>query len=207
MKTSRTASRTGRRPGPTGETKAQILDAARTLFGEGGFRGTTTRQIAARAGVDVALIHHFFGTKADLFEAAIQLPRIAGEAFAKLTAPGVNLGETIARLYLQEIFVRESATFSAMLRTAVGDPHDIPHLRRMVEQTAVGVLAEALGGGPDAALRAELVAAQMVGLLVVRQLVGIEPIASTSVEELVRRLAPALNAIIESAAPAMQSEG
>src|SRR5919112_2938334 len=67
------APRRGRRPGAP-DTRATILDAARTAFAQKGFAGTTIRAVAAEAGVDAALVHHYFGTKDDLFLAAMQLP-------------------------------------------------------------------------------------------------------------------------------------
>ena len=64
--------RGGRRPG--GGTRAAILAAARQSFGDGGYDHATIRDIAARAGVDPALVHHYFGTKEHLFAAALELP-------------------------------------------------------------------------------------------------------------------------------------
>ena len=65
----------GRRPGAP-DTRATIRDAARTSFAEKGFAGTTIRAVAAAAGVDAALVHHYFGTKDDLFMAALELPSV-----------------------------------------------------------------------------------------------------------------------------------
>ena len=69
----RTSRRTGRRPGSE-DTRGRVLAAAREAFGERGFEGASVRDIAARAGVDPALVHHYFGTKQQLFVAAIRLP-------------------------------------------------------------------------------------------------------------------------------------
>ncbi len=63
----------GRRPG-SGGSREDILAAARAAFGERGYDGATMRDIAARAGVDPALVHHFFGSKQQLFTAAMELP-------------------------------------------------------------------------------------------------------------------------------------
>ena len=63
----------GRRPGAP-DTRAEILASARALFADRGFGRTTIRAVAADAGVDPALVHHYFGTKDDLFVAALQLP-------------------------------------------------------------------------------------------------------------------------------------
>ena len=63
----------GRRPGAP-DTRAAVLVAARASFAEQGYRGTTIRAVASTAGVDPALVHHYFGTKDDLFLAAMELP-------------------------------------------------------------------------------------------------------------------------------------
>ena len=186
--------RTGRRPAASGDSRAEILAAARALFAAHGFRGTTTRRIAERAGVDVALIHHFFGTKAALFEAAVQLPRISGVLAEALSAPG-DMAERLARLYLDRLFVDEIETFAALLRTAVGDPNDVPALRERI----YAMLQRAGAQSSDAAappLALELIGAQMIGVLVMRYLVRLEPIASASTDEMVRHLAPAFRALL-----------
>jgi AcrR family transcriptional regulator len=195
MNSTQTPRRSARGPRAGGDSRAEILDAARTLFAARGFQGTTTRQIAELAGVDVALIHHFFGTKTELFAAVIDLPGIAQEVQARIAAPASDRAEGIVRLYLEQFFTRNITTFSAMLRTALGSPDAMPQLRRMLEETMLHTVAPALGG-PDATLRAQLIGAQMIGILVLRHLVGVEPIASASVDELVSRLRPPLDALI-----------
>ena len=188
-------SRTGRRPAAAGDTRAAILAAARSLFAATGFRGTTTRQIAQRAGVDVALIHHFFGTKAELFTAAVQFPRIGDALLGALTEDEGDPAERVARLYLDRLFVDEVESFSAVLRTAVGNPNDVPQLRATVYEL-VQRAGGALAGRGASTLGLELIAAQMIGVLVMRHLVQLEPIASASTDELVRHLAPAFRALL-----------
>ena len=81
--------RSGRRTGDSG-TREAILSAARKRFGDHGYTGATIRAIAADAGVDPALVHHFFGTKERLFGAAMRLPLIPGEIIDAALAPGVR---------------------------------------------------------------------------------------------------------------------
>lgn len=179
-----------------GDSRGDILRAARSLFASRGYRGTTTRLVAEHAGVDVALIHHFFGTKAKLFAESLELPQIASRLSAQLAAPSGDQAEGVARLYLETLFREHGETFAGLLRTVLGSPEDVPELRRIVGEQIVGVASRSLGG-PDASLRAELVAAQMIGILVLRHLVGIEPMASTSTEGLMRYLVPALRTYFE----------
>ncbi len=144
--------------------------------------------------MDVALIHHFFGTKAELFEAAVEFPRVGAQIADAITAPG-DAAERLVRLYLDELFVHQLETFSAVLRTAVGNPDDVPQLRDTI-QTMLQRVATQLGSRAVAPLAFELIGAQMIGVLIVRHLVGIEPMASASTDELVRRLAPAFRALM-----------
>src|SRR3954462_6156130 len=100
MSSTSRAPRRGRRPGAP-DTRATILDAARSAFAESGFAGTSVRAVAAAAGVDAALVHHYFGTKDDLFLAALELridPRVA---ILPVVEGGVDgAGERIMRLFL-----------------------------------------------------------------------------------------------------------
>lgn len=194
MKSSEAKPTRRRGPRPEGDSRAEILAAARALFAERGYQATTTRAVALQAGVDVSLIHHYFGTKSELFRAAIELPRIASEVVARLGLPEGDAAEGVARLYLEQFFSREVATFSAMLRTALGTPNEVPQLRRIVEETLVGAASRALEG-PDAALRAEIVAAQFIGLFILRHIVGVAPVATASTEELLQYVVPSLRTI------------
>lgn len=187
--------RASRGPRPEGDSRADILEAARSLFAAQGFKGTTTRQVAERAGVDVALIHHFFGTKARLFEAVLDLPGRALEVQARFSAPAGERAEGIARLYLEQFFTHNLATFSALMRTALGSPDAIPQLRRLLEESMLRTVAPVISG-PDAMLRAELVGAQMIGILILRHLIAVEPIASASADELVVKLRAPIDALI-----------
>ena len=90
----------GRRPGAP-DTRAEILASARELFAARGFGSTSVRAVAADAGVDPALVHHYFGTKDDLFVAALQIPVDPRE----LLAPVIDQGEDGAAERLLRIFL------------------------------------------------------------------------------------------------------
>src|ERR1700748_3115150 len=100
MSTTPRASRRGRRPGAP-DTRATILDAARSSFAEKGFAGTTIRGVASDAGVDAALVHHYFGTKDDLFLAAMALPGDPRQAIGPALAEGADgAGERLVRVFV-----------------------------------------------------------------------------------------------------------
>src|SRR5215217_2934743 len=93
--------RTGRRPGES-STRAEILDAARRMFAEHGYEGATMRGIAAEAGVDAALVVHFFGSKAGLLEAAVEWPFDPEVVMPKLLVDGRHhVGRRLAELFVR----------------------------------------------------------------------------------------------------------
>jgi AcrR family transcriptional regulator len=75
--------RRGRRPGGA-DTRTALLDAARVEFAERGYEGATVRRIAERAGVDAAMVNHWFGGKEALFAASIDLPISPAEIHAQV---------------------------------------------------------------------------------------------------------------------------
>ena len=182
--------RTGRRPG-SGDTRAQVLLAARTSFGELGFDGTTIRHVAARAGVDPALVHHYFGSKQQLFVAAMEFPYdLPGMASRILEGPRDELGERFVRSVLE---LWEAPTTRPLLlgvvRSATTDPTAAAMLRQLLAEGPFLALTRAIDQ-PDAALRATLAGSQLIGLALARYVVAVEPLASVPFEVLVRALAP-----------------
>lgn len=148
--------RSGRRGGDSG-TREAILAAARTRFGDLGYDGATIRGIAADAGVDAALVHHFFGTKERLFVAAMRLPLVPGEIVAGALAPGArepgrSLGEHLLRTVLGAWDVAEMrATFLGLLRSAVSSERAAGMLREFATEAILGRIAGAAGSGAGAA--------------------------------------------------------
>jgi AcrR family transcriptional regulator len=184
------ARRTGRRPGGA-DTRGAVLEAARAEFGARGYDKASMRGIARVAGVDAALLHHYFGSKEQLFLAALDFP-IDPAAVVQLITSGEpdRIGERLVRFLLTiwgqpEILDR----LLAVLRTAVGSEQIAALLRDfMVRELVVRLAAELDVENPE--LRAELVLSQILGLAVARYVLRAEPIASATEEELVPLLAP-----------------
>lgn len=184
--------RVGRRPGRSG-TREEILAAARSRFAELGYEGATIRRIAADAGVDPALVHHYFGTKEQLFAAAVRLPFTPSEVLAEaLRVEPEHMGEAIVRAALtawEGPEAREAAM--GLIRAAASNERAAAMLRGFVEAAIIGPISRAIPA-PDAPLRAALIASHVVGLALARYLVRVEPLASASPDELVRRIGPTL---------------
>jgi len=182
--------RTGRRSGDSG-TREAILEAARARFAEHGYDGATIRGIAADAGVDPALVHHFYGTKERLFAEALRFPAIPSEILDQVAqAEADRLGETFVRTVLQVWESPETRDRSiALLRSAVTNEQAAAMLRSFVEGGIFGAIARVVGDD-DAEFRASLVASQIVGLGIARIVLRIDPIASADIDELAAAIGP-----------------
>ena len=183
--------RTGRRPGDSGSREA-ILDAARARFALHGYKVATIRGIAADAGVDPALVHHFFGTKDKLFVAAMQFPLDPAELLPQVLAGGRDeIGERVVRLFLNVWDSPVGAAGVALLRSAVNNQWTARLLREFlttrVLRRVVGTL-DLPQAERDA--RGGLAASQLIGVVMARYVLRIEPLASASPEEVVAAVGP-----------------
>lgn len=168
----------GRRPGESGARQA-ILAAARGEFAAAGYDGATIRRIAARAGVDPALVHHYFGAKERLFEAAIELPLSPATIVPELLAADrESLGEQVVLRFLT-VWEQPAnrPVFQAMLRSMVCNEQAADLVRRLLVRDVLRPLATALGV-PNAELRATLAGSQFIGLALLRYVGRLEPLAS-----------------------------
>jgi AcrR family transcriptional regulator len=184
--------RTGRRPGVSG-TREAILDAARRAFAEHGYQHATVRGVADLAGVDPALVHHYFKTKQGLFVAAVQLPVNPVEQLMAVLAddPG-QAGERMVEVFLSIWdHAADRSPLLALVRSAVGDEHAAALLREFITEEVLGQISHRLGS-PDARLRATLVGSQIIGLAMARYIVKVEPLASAPSAQVVAAIGPTL---------------
>jgi AcrR family transcriptional regulator len=180
----------GRRAGAN-RSRSAILKAARASFAAHGYDGATFRDVARRAGVHFSLVSHFYGTKAQLFEASLELPVDPAELQTVLRGPLKSLGRRIATFYFKRVFHRRAQTVHSLLRSCVSNAEAAAILRRLIETSVVAMIERAFPG-PETALRAELVACHMMGLFLGRYILGVSPIAHTSDDRLIELVAPVL---------------
>jgi len=183
----------GRRPGPS-KTRDAILAAARERFSEQGYDRVRMRDVAAEAGVDVALVNYHFGSKDGLFAAALEMPT----PMAALMADVLEQGEIddFAERFLRRVLEvwddpQTGGALVALVRSAMSHPPAAEQLRAFVQAELLARVAGRLQG-PDADARAALFGSQLIGLLLYRHVLHVEPVASMARGELVRRAAPAL---------------
>lgn len=184
--------RRGRPRGRT-DTRQRIVAAAGTEFSDLGYDGATMRGIAARAGVDAALLHHYFGTKADLFGEVIGAPIRPDIVIGRiLDGPRAEIGARLVRVLLEawdHPDVRRRGT--VIMRTALGNKAATPLLAGFLSRELLSRISGS-AGGEDADLRAGLVATQVIGLLVGRYVLRLPALADASIDELVSRVGPTI---------------
>ncbi|GAA1590296.1 TetR family transcriptional regulator [Streptomyces globosus] len=174
-------------------TQERIRLAARSEFAARGYDKTSVRGIAKAAGVDPALVHHYFGSKDDLFAAAVELTMEPALVVPAVVGEGPDgIGERLARYFLG-IWENPAtrAPLLAVIRSALTHEAAAKVLRTLVLRRVLERVAADLDV-PDPTFRAELAASHMVGIAVLRYVVQVEPLASADPEAIVALVAPTL---------------
>lgn len=189
----------GRRAGGP-DTRGQILAAARRRFLAEGYRAVTMRQVAADAGVDLALVSYYFGSKKGLFGAAVTVS--ANPAGAIAGAVNGDLA-TLPQRALRDLLAlwddpETGAPLKAMFGSISQDPGFAALVRQMLEHELIARLAARLGG-IDGERRAAAFCTQITGVVVARYILRLEPVASMPADEIIRTFAPALHTALRPA--------
>ena len=175
-------------------TKSAILRAARERLAAQGYDRTTIRAVAADAGIDPSMVMRYFGSKAQLFDAALdidlRLPDLTGMPLDQL--PGM-----LVRLFLDR-WENDPAgdALLVLLRSAVTNDHAAARMREIFTAQVAPTLAAVLGR-ELAAKRAGLVSAQLLGLGLTRYLLRLPAVTALSPQEIEDTLTPAIRAILE----------
>jgi AcrR family transcriptional regulator len=192
-----TATNTGRkrpgRPAGNSDTRDRILANARVLFARNGIANTSIRAVAAAAGVDSALIHHYFGTKEKLFAAAVRVPIDPMDIIGPLReTPVEELGHKIPSMLLPLWDSEVGAGFIATLRSILAGS-EVNLFRSFIRDViAVEVGARVDNPPGTGIIRIQFVASQLVGVLMARYILDLEPFKSLPAEQIVETIAPNL---------------
>ncbi len=183
--------RRGRRPAGE-DTRTALLEAAGVEFTERGFDAATVRAIAERAGVDPAMVNHWFGSKDALFVAAMQIPVNPDEVLPVLLAgPTDELAERVVRTFLTVWDADGGGPMVALMRSVSSHEGAARMLREFVTKLVLGRVVRTVA--PDRAeLRASLAASQVAGLGMVRYVLRLEPLASADHDTVAAAIAPNL---------------
>lgn len=192
-----TATSAGRRrrgrPAGNSDTRERILNSARELFARNGIRNTSIRAVAAAAGVDSALVHHYFGTKEQLFAAAVHIPVDPMDVIGPLReVPVEELGYRIPSMLLPLWDSEIGAAFIATLRSILAGS-EINLFRTFIEDVIAVEVGTRVDNPPGSGMiRVQFVASQLVGVVMARYILQLEPFASLPAEQIAQTIAPGL---------------
>ncbi|WP_068185636.1 TetR family transcriptional regulator [Mycobacterium sp. UM_CSW] len=192
-----TAINTGRRrpgrPAGSSDTRERILNSARELFARNGIRNTSIRAVAAAAGVDSALVHHYFGTKEKLFAAAVHIPIDPMEVIGALReVPVEELGHTLPSMLLPLWDSEIGVAFIAALRSILAGS-EVNLFRSFIQDVIAVEVGPRVDDPPGSGVvRVQLVASQLVGVVMARYILELEPFKSLPADVIARTVAPNL---------------
>jgi len=195
--------RPGRPPG-TSDTRDRILASARELFARNGIDNTSIRTIAADAGVDPALVHHYFGTKTQLFAAAIHIPIDPMAIIGPLReVPVDQIGRVLPSLLLPLWDSELGKGFIATLRSILGGS-DVSLIRTFLQDVITAEVGNRVDDPPGSGrVRVQFVASQLVGIVMARYILELEPFKSLPVQQIVDTVAPNLQRYLTGELPQM----
>ncbi|WP_431231753.1 TetR family transcriptional regulator [Mycolicibacterium psychrotolerans] len=192
------------RPRGTSDTRERILANARELFARNGIDKTSIRSIAAAAGVDSALVHHYFGTKEQLFAAAINIPIDPMAVLVPLRdTPVDELGRVLPSIILplwdSEMGNGLIATMRSLLAGA-----DVTLVRSFLQEVVTAEVGRRVDNPPGTGrLRVQFVASQLVGVVMARYIIGLEPFASLTPQQISETIAPTLQRYLTGELPSL----
>ena len=194
----RASSADGAKGGKGRATRERILAAARQAFANGGYAAVSVRSIASEAGIDQSLVHHYFGTKKDLFLAAMDVPfdpmEHMGGALEKLSDGTLeDLGEAVVRGILAVFASPQGRDYVAVMRARMAPGGPVESVAGFLTEEVYSLAAWLLDDPPGTgALRTDLAASQVIGLIVARYVLRLQPLADLDDEQVVAHYAPVL---------------
>ena len=194
------------RPAGSSERRERILTEARELFARNGFDKTSIRSIAAAAGVDSALVHHYFGTKEQLFAAAIHIPIDPMQVLGPMReAPVDQLGLILPSILLPLWDSQIGSGFIATLRSLMSGS-DVSLVRSFLQEVVTKEVGARVddppGSGP---IRVQFVASQLVGVVMARYILELEPFKSLPVTQIAETIAPNLQRYLTGELPGLST--
>jgi len=195
--------RPGRPPG-TSDTRERILTSARDLFARNGIDKTSIRAIAADAGVDPALVHHYFGTKQELFGAAIRAPINPMEVLGPLRdTPLEQLGYTLPSILLPLWDSEMGKGFIATIRSLLAGS-EVSLIRTFLQEVIAKEVGSRVDNPPGSGMiRVQFVASQLVGVVMARYILELDPFKSLPIEQIAETIAPNLQRYLTGELPGL----
>lgn len=195
--------RPGRPPGNS-DARDRILRSARELFARNGFDKTSIRAIAADAGVDGALVHHYYGTKQQLFAAAIEIPIDPMQVIGPLRETPVDQIGTVLPSILLPLWDSELGKgFIATLRSLLAGA-DVSLVRSFLQEVITAEIGSRVDNPPGSGpIRVQFVASQLVGVVMVRYILELQPFAGLAPDVIAETIAPTLQRYLTGDLPTL----
>lgn len=187
----------GRRPGGA-DTRAEIVEAARKAFEDEGYERASIRGIARLAGVDPALVHHYFGDKAMLFVELLHLARDPREGVERLHAEGPVTGARIVRNFLSA-WEDEGATVEGRSARFVTLAEAVASSRPAADALREFLTDRVWSRVPEAPWTRALISSQLFGLAWSRYILRVEPVVSATPEELAEHFGAVIDGLVQRA--------
>ncbi|MCW2686553.1 MAG: TetR/AcrR family transcriptional regulator [Mycobacterium sp.] len=204
-----TPNTTRKRPGrPSGSSdrRDRILASARELFARNGIDKTSVRAVAAGADVDAALVHHYFGTKQQLFAAAIHIPIDPMQVIGPMReTPVEELGLKLPSVLLPLWDSELGSGFIATLRSLLAGS-EVSLVRSFLQEVIAVEVGSRVDDPPGSGMiRVQFVASQLVGVVMARYILELEPFASLPVEQIAQTIAPNLQRYLTGDLPGLRA--
>ncbi|HEY0119091.1 MAG TPA: TetR family transcriptional regulator [Cellulomonas sp.] len=191
----------GRRPAGV-DTRGAIVTAARAEFAERGYEAASMRSVARRAGVDPALVRHYFPDRGELFAVSV-LPAAANpvDVAGRVVAGGLpGIGQRLLTEVLQLWSADDGEGFRAAVGLMAGGVDRPQALLAYLGRTVFEQIGR-LVAPDEAPVRVGLMASQVAGLLVVRHVIRLEPVASMPVAQLAAFVGPTIDRYLTAPLP------
>ena len=203
MTTNAERKRPGRPPG-TSDSRERILTSARNLFARNGIDKTSIRAVGADAGVDPALVHHYFGTKQQLFAAAIHIPIDPMEVLRPLReTPVEQIGYVLPSILLPLWDSEAGKGFIATIRSLLAGS-EVSLLRSFLQEVITVEVGTRVDNPPGSGLiRVQFVASQLVGVVMARYILELEPFKSLPVAKIAETIGPNLQRYLTGDLPGL----
>jgi AcrR family transcriptional regulator len=183
----------GRRPG-NADTRGEIVEAARRVFASKGYDGASLRAVAREAGVDPALVHHYFEGKASLFVAAMALPFDPRQVSEHVESSADGASTIEAFLTMWDRAEGSGSSFSSTVGAMAASPAVADAVREFVGERVWRARPPNEGESQAVARRrSALVSSQLMGLAFTRYILRVPPVSTASPHQIARWAGPTLN--------------
>ncbi|HWF15401.1 MAG TPA: TetR family transcriptional regulator [Acidimicrobiales bacterium] len=188
----------GRRPG-NADTRGEIIEAAKRVFAAKGYDGTSLRAVARDAGVDPALVHHYFNGKASLFVAAMAIPFDPREVKEHAAGPEYSGARTIEGfLSMWDRAEGTGSSFASCVAAMATSTQVADSIREFVNERVWSQRVPKEGEGEAVTRqRTAMVSSQLMGLAFTRYILRVPPMSTATPRQIGHWVGPTLDRYVK----------